>query len=310
MRIINLKLHLIKLKNVLEERHSLALDDAETSPLSEFDSIFGDSKFLSTLQQLNEYEFASEEINSLMIPWSRLSKDNKSEVAERSFKAFRRKLKGLISLVSGVVDLIDTFAPDDSTDQLNVMLPNDITLEELSDITRELDFIFNKCQAISYLNNKEEPIVRRFDSGSMWIILVYSASSIAVLGAFCQLAFGISKQILAHQEMIQRARTLKASATVVELLEEELAKILKKEFHTTAAEFIESNQIPIENGNEEINSTAIGLEKLVNLFFRGVEVTASLSAPQDVKDSFPPQEELRRLAKESLSLPSTEDSSK
>jgi len=46
----------------------------------------------------------------------------------------------------------------------------------------------------------------------------------------------------------------------------------------------------LELNPEEIASCAKGIEKLVHLFFKGVEIYPSLEAPKTAKDAFPAQE--------------------
>ena len=209
-------------------------------------------------------------------------------------------------IVAKAIILLDEFFPDDGEDQLNIKLPDNITLAEFSSITKDLDFIFNKCQVISSLNNKDDVIVRKVDSGSMWLILAYSAGALSIIGSLCKIAFDVSQKIQDYRKTEEHIRVLKSGADTVEAMTAELKEKIKSDSRSAAEEFIADNRLATTNG-EEIASVAAGIESLAELILKGVEIYASLSAPENVAKSFPAGKETLKLMKETLNLPTRTD---
>lgn len=220
---------------------------------------------------------------------------------------FSQHLNNINSALMTSINLIDEFFTDDIEDQLNIKLPEQLLLSGLSDIISDLGFIFNKCQVISEFNNKEAIKVQKVDSGSKWLLLGISVFAVGMIGKLCTIAFGISQQVMELRKSIQQIRVLKSGANICEALEEELKERIKTLSDAESLKFIKENGIKTENGNEESNSLAKAIERLVELHFKGVEIYASLEAPKEVASSFPSQEEALKLATEILKLSAPTD---
>ena len=303
MRTVSLKVHLKQLYEVLNVNPMEVVERGQRYHVFE-----NWADIHQALVQLTKFEFVAEEVQQIFelgIHFRMQSEQLVMDVAQ--YEVSRLKFEMVEAVVFKAIALLEEFFPDDDKDQLNVKLPDDITLGDFSNILEELDFIFNKCQIISSLNDKEEIAIRKVDSGSMWVILGFSVAAISIIGKFCKLAFGIREKMLEHQALKQQIRVYEVGANVIEVLGEQFTKEIKDISRSDAEKFIKENKLGTENDKEEINSAAIGLDKLAKLFYRGVEIYAPLSAPKEVAEAFPMQEEVLKLAKEILNLPAHTD---
>jgi hypothetical protein len=258
---------------------------------------------LAALDRLREFNFVKNELEQLFNLGIHFQTPSQQLKADQSqYNQFKARFDKIKSTIKETIEIISEFFPDDIEDQLNIKLPENVSLSEFSKITDDLDYIFNKCEVISGLNDRKEVRTRKVDSGSIWLIIFISHAAVSLIGKLCSIVFGICQQRIETQKGIQQVRVLKSGANVVEALEKELEEKIKEQYREGAERFIRDNNIKTQNGSEEINSLSFGIEKLANLFFHGVEIYSSLEAPKDVKNSFPQQEEVPKLASEILIL--------
>ena len=161
------------------------------------------------------------------------------------------------------------------------------------------------------MNDKTPVVIRKVDSGSIWIIIGISILAISIVGQIVTMALKVKRELIEQDKMKQQVRAYKAGAGFLEALEKEATEKIKGLCQADAKKIIKENKLDEKTEktivNENANALAIGIEKLANLMIKGVEVYASIEAPKDVAESFPLQEERLKLAMEILKLPANTD---
>jgi hypothetical protein len=97
---------------------------------------------------------------------------------------------------------------------------------------------------------------------------------------------------------------LKSGADLIENVERELSEKLKEDCAEKARIFNDENDLSLNH--EEVSSLAVGIEKLGSLFYKGVEIYASLEAPNTTASAFPTQETSPLLSAVKLLIPPVE----
>lgn len=307
MRMINIKKQISEFLRLLNP----IVKDNNTVPNNQgYYTINNWGQVYNVLTKLKNFNFVKAEVERIFssgIQFQTLTPT--LNLDQSQYKLFISNLRKVQSILSKSTELISEFFPNDVEDQLNIKLPSNISLLDFKKIIDDLDYIFNKCQIVSELNNKEPVDIRKVDSGSIWLILGISSTATVVIGGLIKISVGICKHVLDIQQGIQKIRVLKSGASVIEKMEEEIDELIKERSRAETETFIKNN-IAIENDNEKnekINSLMIAMEKLIKLHFKGVEIYASLEAKKDVASLFPDQEEILKLANEILKLPAHND---
>jgi len=305
MRIVNVKKQITVYLELLEPK----IKSSTTTP--NYYTIENWGQIYYALTELQSYGFIKNEIKqifSLGIQFQ--TQTEKLNMDQAMHKGFDSRLKNAKLILSKSIELISEFFSNDAEDQVNIKLPNDITLSELSEIIKDIDYIFNKCRVLSGLNNKESVIIRKVDTGSIWLIIgISTVAVITAIGGLTKMALEICQKVLDVRKGIHQIRVLKSGANVIEAMEKEVLAKIKVESRIAAETFLKNIKTTETNdeANENITSLAIGIEKMINLYFKGVEIYASLEEPKDVASAFPNQNEIANLTNEILKLPIHQD---
>lgn len=221
-----------------------------------------------------------------------------------TFKHFEASHRQLDLALKAMYSMAFDFFPKDNENQINIKLPTDMSLTHMSHIIGEIDFVFNKMQALRKINDNRDFMFTRVESGSVWIILLASIpSAVITVGAIVKIAMDIKRRLLDDEVAKQRIRVLSSGASVIESLEKEMTDVLKKECIDMAKHFTVEHKL--ELNPEEESTLAFGFERLGKLLYQGIEIYASIEAPDATKAAFPSLEvpSLLSIAKPLLNLP-------
>jgi len=301
MRVVHFEKHLEKsIQNLKLDTTSM-----KTSAGDVYVAISNWEIICNTMRSLEEFDFIKPyvtDIFSLGIhfesPTPTLKLDGKG------FKHFEALHTELVFALHAMHAMTQAFFPKDSESQLNIKLPDNMSLSEMSDYVREIDYIFNKMQAMRKINENNDFTLKRVDAGSTWLILFVTATAaIPLIGYIVKLGMDVKRRFIEDDIMKQRLRVSKSVADMIEKIEEEFSEELKKNCKEKAETFNSENKLGLNP--EEISTLSIGIEKLGNLLFKGVEIYASLEASDTTASAFPAQEapSLLNSAKPMLSLP-------
>jgi len=275
--------------------------------------IIGCDDIFKAYIQLNKFPFLQEKIQEAF-PWIEKMKSSTSDLdseitlAPSEVLSFVDASINVQSILKKYIDFLDELFPDDDpTDQLNIKLPDEISLADLSKVVDDLDYILNDCRIVSEKNGQRPAILHRVDSGSMWLILGMTSGAVGLVGSMCTVALRICRQVLDLRKAMLQFRVLKLGTEVIETLKQAIDQSVRELAYEEAKTILEDSGAGQKDGNETLNSTVSGIEKLVNLLFRGVALVAPLAAPEAVAATFPAPEEIAKLAAEALKPPAQLD---
>ena len=291
------------LKKMLEDSYGLLnlTFSEQAANNTKYYTIHNWGELYTTLSQLVEYSFVQDEIKDVFSLGAHFdSPTSPLRIEMKQYNSFNAKLNAIRARLTLSIELLENFTEEDIEEQLNVKLPDKLTLPEMSSIVSDIDFVFSKCHFFVELNDKDAVSVRRVDSGSIWFILGVSSAFIALFGQIVRIAFYIREKWIEHEIAKQNVRVYTSIANSIEAMEKEFTENIKLITRKRAEEFVKENAP--DSRPDKITSLVFGIDKLSDLFFRGVEIHPSIAAPKEVAKSFPSQDEFLKLAAEKEKL--------
>lgn len=212
------------------------------------------------------------------------------------FHSINSKIKHKMSVI---IDLYESMNLSKNPVGIDIKIPQCENLKEYIKYLEEIDFIFTQCP---YLLHKDEKIkFSTIDIGSQWLnfIIELSAGSVAVFYILNNLALILDKIIIlkSHYNSVkQQEEDLKIAKNKVELseTEKEIFDTLKRHYMSEITSSLEKEISPLEDGDQR-GRLEKSIEKLCNLLDKGVEIYASIDAPNDVQVLFPTLNEKEKL---------------
>jgi len=267
----------------LETTEKTVAGGREFITISEWDTI------CHHLHSLEEYDFIAPYVNAIFELGIQFRAPTSTLTLESSdFTQFNAKYQSLLVILKAMYDMSVHFFPKDEESQLNVKLPDEISISEMADIIAQIDFIFNRLQAIRAINGNNDVIIKRVDSGSIWFILAVTAVAVPLTGKIVKLAFEVKEKLSANEVTKQQIRAYKEGAKLMEDLGKASTAAIKIMCNEMAKQVNDEESLSL--GSEELESLSVAIERIANIQFRGVEIYASLEAPKEVADKFPVQE--------------------
>jgi len=218
----------------------------------------------NTMQRLEEYKFIEPLIVEIFALGAHFEAPTKTLSLDDSMYSNFYKLHGhLITVLNTMLTMIHEFFPKEKEYQINIKLPDTMSLAEMSHYISEIDFIFNKMQALRKINENNDFVLSRVDAGSVWLILVVAVpAAITTVGMIVKLSLDVKRRLLEDDIVKQRLRVLKSGANVIEILEKELTDELKKDCEEKAKKLNDDTNLTL--GHEEISTLSMGIERLGN----------------------------------------------
>ena len=218
------------------------------------------------------------------------------------FDRFAAIYSRVLSKIKSASQFLSKLCPDDEENQLNIKMPENASFDEFAKILKDLHFIFNECQALSVLNDKEHVTVKGVDSGSIWLVAIASLPFATAIGILTNIVIKILREKHENQKFIDEARirmtnveNAESNARLVKSIEEAIDAKLKLLSETYAKEFIDETEGLKEkleyNYNQEIVSLTTAIDMYTKLHQIGVSIHPSLEAPKEVVEKFPTKED-------------------
>ena len=210
----------------------------------------------------------------------------------------------LVTKMETIISLYDSMELNTSDNGIDVKIPQCVELKEYLGYLKDIDFIFTQCPYL--LCENEQIQFSNVDVGSNWLSFIIKASGIEAIGnkILNNLATLVDKALILKSHYIsikQQEEMLKTMRQKNTLLNEEIDifKTLKKGYMDQVMNELSDEINPLENG-EEKNKTEKSLEKLADLFDKGVEIYASIDTPEEVQVLFPELGNTKKLPKNIL----------
>lgn len=210
--------------------------------------------------------------------------------------------------LTAMKEMCEALGVEPRKDGFDVKLPPDISLEELSKLTKDINTVFSQCPI---LRNEDGTIqLNGVDIGSKWLVFtVIGTGCIAVLKKLAELvdkAVMIRSHWLNCKEQEEHVKKLELSNEVLAQTISIHAAIMGKLKDSAVNELAEKYGV---DDNEERERLTLSLDLLEDWMNKGMEIYAAIGAQNDVKAVFPPveQQELPETAAKMLEAPKTEE---
>lgn len=171
-----------------------------------------------------------------------------------------------------------------------VKLPSNMTLSQLSCCTKDLDSIFTQCPLFRYENGVIA--FSGIDIGSFWLTFaIVGSAAVAILSGLATMidkVIQIYSHVLTLKEQEEELRRRKISNDVVEEIVLSNKKIVEQLLQYTIEDLASSKGIKCPEEQENLKYT---MRLLFDWMSRGMEIYASVKAPQEIKALFPTVEQ-------------------
>lgn len=195
----------------------------------------------------------------------------------------RVRYNELIRALQIFTDMYESFDIPERADGIDIKLPDNMTLEQASDILSSIDTIFTKCPL--FTRPGDSISFCSVDIGSVWISLAIAGDFLLNrIATFVKKCVDIRQQIAITKQQEESARALKMGNDFVESMMESNKQLISAYTRNIAESLCAENN---DLDNETIERTRVALDGLVRLMQSGVEVYSAVTAPKDIKAMFP-----------------------
>lgn len=191
--------------------------------------------------------------------------------------------------VSTITELFESLDYRQDSEGFDIKLPPDISLSDLSKCTKDLDTIFSTCPLFANQENKIK--FTAVDVGSMWFtFLVVGTTAVVTLRLIAELvdkALVIRSHYLTSREQEERVRSLQLGNDALENAMAINKQITKGLLAKVSTELAEEHNI---SDPEDLGRLRNSIQLMADWMDKGMEVYASIQAPEETKAVFPPIE--------------------
>ena len=210
-------------------------------------------------------------------------------VDSRARSALLGDYQKLYTKVSTITELFESLDYRQDSEGFDIKLPPDISLSDLSKCTKDLDTIFSTCPLFANQENKIK--FTAVDVGSMWFtFLVVGTTAVVTLRLIAELvdkALVIRSHYLTSREQEERVRSLQLGNDALENAMAINKQITKGLLAKVSTELAEEHNI---SDPEDLGRLRNSIQLMADWMDKGMEVYASIQAPEETKAVFPPIE--------------------
>lgn len=245
---------------------------------------------VKSLETLRQISFLKEETDNLLktIPSYERETDN-PEISQNTYGAFENRRKLIVAKLEAIIDLYESMERGESAEGIDVKIPNCDTLDEYIQYLKDINFVLTKCPMIS--GSDEQITFNTVDVGSMWLSFIIKGGAgghviLSVLSKISDVALKIKTNfnlLKAQNEMLE---TMRQKNEIGEEVIDAYRK-LKTMMLDQAVTELENDCGERISEPEDRARAATAIEKLSELFDKGVEIYSAIETPQDIKVIFP-----------------------
>lgn len=240
------------------------------------------------------------------------SNANNITIISSSFKDFENKFKIVKAKCEAILDYNDSKNCMSKDNNLYVKLPDELDdLNELEEIIKSLEYIFNKCPILNESYKKIGFV--GVEHGSSWLVLSIIVTSLKLLpGALNNIADFIKKcNEIRIQNRTIRKMDLDYYAALFDFTKEEFdekikiadKKIKEQQSEVCIEKFKEIEGIKKEKiSPEDTLSITHAMVAMIDLIEKGVEIYSSDNVDDNVKTRFPAQEDFKKFRYQDVKL--------
>lgn len=248
-------------------------------------SITGIEKLINNVNDLAKLGFLDPDIERLKsIPniYYGRSTDDLILIEPSLFNTLHGIFKSITEKVDAILKVIDISIPEQRENVISVKLPNYKEINELSDFFKNLDLALRCGLKVSEVNGNYS--LENFDTGSMWVDVFFSTSSLVFFGKLLELAVNYRKSSTEleitrkHLELLDiqsehQASLKEALENQLNLLADQQLKLLQEDGQTYDP--------------DSLANIRKSIQLLSDLINKGTQFHPPLDAPKEVTQSFP-----------------------
>lgn len=190
--------------------------------------------------------------------------------------------------VKTIAELSHSLNYDQRPDGFDIKLPPDISLQELSKCTRDLNTIFSSCPGLA--DNEGTIKFSAVDVGSVWLSFAIVGASIGILNMLAALvdkALIIRSHHLTLKEQSERVRSLGLANDLMEGMVKTYQAMEEKMLEQATADLAKEHGVTDQEGIQNLQNS---IQILTGWMDKGMEIHAAIQSAPEVKAVFPPVE--------------------
>ena len=250
--------------------------------------IHGSRRTLEAIEALKPTEVFKEEITKLLSV--SLIVNNVSDpivVPLPMYQDFHSTLTRLHQRATVFLGVLNEFIGEQDPHSIGVELPPRLDLEQTADTIRDLNMLLQ--QALVNPDTNGTITLQGFDRGSEWLEI--GLGSITALTRFSQMVqsyFRVKEKGIEIEKQREQARTMRLGNDLMEGVN----KSLTRDFETYRERELDNF---LGENNEQNERIKLSLDLLKTLMDKGAQIQPSLSAPEEIKSSFSPREQIEQM---------------
>lgn len=228
--------------------------------------------------------------------------------SEEDGQAISNTIRYLIDHIGTMVDFLGKCGFDAQQLGFDVKMP---PTDDFSEFVKNIDMFQKVLNQCPYLTIDGESVkIQSVDTGSIWLKFAVVATSTSLI--LSNLATIVDKcvKIQSHyitiqqqEEMLHRMQLKNDTLSVVV----DANKQCYNWMVDNAATELEQEIPNVELSNEDKERVKMSIDNLVKLIDKGMEIYASIDAPEEVKDLFPTSDEIKSLSEPLKQLSESND---
>lgn len=211
---------------------------------------------------------------------------------------FSNKYTLFLAQVGGIIDFCESAGIVPSELGFDVKMPQTDDFEQFVKNLNSLQIILQQCP---YFNVDGERIeIHAVDIGSIWMrfAIIATTSSIALsnIATAVDKCVKVASHMTTYRQQQEEWRMQKVADDLLASMIENHKNIINHETNMVVEEL--QNELNKDNEKlspEDVQRLKTSMEHLINLMDKGMEIYASVNAPQEVKDKFPTSDEIKSL---------------
>ncbi len=211
------------------------------------------------------------------------------------FNSWKQKIKRQIDTI---IELCESIGYGQNEGSFEVKLPETNDFKEFSSNVNNLNRALQICPFIKTEDSNINLV--KTDIGSTWLEFVIISTNVisilTALGYFVQSAIKIKSMYLTCEQQKELIRGVQIRNNLADKITDLYKDMIQATASKEVKELEEKLERPLEP--EERNSAEKSLEILGKLMSKGLEIYATLDAPQEIKDIFPSMEQQKLLPDE------------
>ena len=242
---------------------------------------------LNELEPIISFSDNIEAIRQISIGFKQPTADiNLDQQAKNKLIAEYRQL---LSKVLTVVKLFESVNYCKSENGIDIKMPPQISLSDLSKCTKDLNTIFSTCPL--FTKTDSTIALSAVDVGSIWLSFVIGGTATVLvakmIAELVDKALIVRSHYLSTKEQEARIRGLELTNETLEGMSKGYKEIEKKLLDKVSNELAEEHNI---SDPEDIGRLKNSIQILSEWMSRGMEIYSAVESPSEVKAVFPPIE--------------------